>query len=632
VLERVLAVLMDVVAINVAILLAVLFRFQGELLPGYGVIFGMLAAPNTGICLLAFWWFGLYRFSPHHASLRELEAIVKADLLSTLLLGTVAFLWPLYLRTPRSIVLLAGLLIPVLVSGWRLILRFIEERRQQRIPHSSNAKRTLFVGAGDSGQRLAHVVRAYPQSQILPVGFLDDDPRKKGFSFEGLPVLGKAEDLPRLVRDKKIEQVVITIPSADAVTMDRLLQIAYQAKVPVQTLPSLPEMFETRNLKLTQLRPPNLEDLIGRRQVVLDQQQVAEYLSGQRVLITGAGGSIGSALAREVAQFHPELLILLGHGENSLFEIELELRSNVPDVAIAVVVADVRERERIVEVLRQYRPAVIFHAAAHKHVPFMEYYPSEAVKTNILGTRILAEVAEAHGVKRFVFISTDKAVRPTSVMGASKNVAEQMLRVMAQTSVTRFLVVRFGNVLGSRGSLLPILQKQMEWEKPVTITHPEMTRYFMTIPEAARLVLQAVSLGKDNEVFVLDMGRPVKIQHLVESYIRMMGKEPGVEVPIVYTGTRPGEKLYEEPLDAEEELLPTSTKEILIAKPKAVDPDRLQQALVSLEAAAQAGADQEIVRLLEQIVPDYAPNRDFLVIGKPGTEGPDPQADEKPQA
>jgi FlaA1/EpsC-like NDP-sugar epimerase len=450
----------------------------------------------------------------------------------------------------------------LVLGGLRFTVRFRREWVISRV----NAKNTLrqkilIVGAGAAGSMIVREIHRELAANYQPVGFIDDDPEKSGHTMHGVPILGGRSAIPNLIRQYEIDEVIIALPSASRQEIRDILEICQAAAVRIMLVPPVTEIINGM-VSMKQLRDVDIEDLLGREPVRIDLAGIAGYLNHETVLITGAGGSIGSEICRQVARFNPQSLLLLGRGENSIYEIDQELAAAFPHLKREAIIADVRDRQKLAQVFVTYHPTVVFHAAAHKHVPLMEKEPDEAVKNNIFGTKNLAELADEFGCKRFVLISTDKAVNPTSVMGATKRVAELVIQDLSVRSQTKFMVVRFGNVLGSRGSVVPLFRKQIARGGPVTVTHPEMTRYFMTIPEAAQLVVQAGALGKGGEIFILDMGDPVKIVDLARELIRLSGLIPDKEIKIEFSGIRPGEKLTEELLTSDEGRLATKHERI----------------------------------------------------------------------
>jgi len=456
-------------------------------------------------------------------------------------------------------------------------------------PARNRACRVVIVGAGSAGALVAKELAAHPEMGRTAVGFIDDDPAKRGGVLNSLPVLGTRGELAEIVKRYHVGEVIVAMPSAPGSVIREVMDSCKDLKVKIKTLPGVYELVDGK-VSVKQLRDIQIEDLLGREPVDLDLDQIGAYLAGQNVLVTGAGGSIGSEICRQITRFRPKSIILLGHGENSIFEIEQELKRRHPKQHTVAVIADVRDEHRMDRVFEEYKPDVVFHAAAHKHVPLMEANPEEALTNNVFGTRNVARAADKHGAKRFVMISTDKAVNPVSVMGMSKRVAEMVVQAIGATSQTKFMAVRFGNVLGSRGSVVPMFRRQIAEGGPVTVTHPDMTRYFMTIPEAVQLVIQAGAMGKGGEVFVLDMGEPIKITQLAEEIIRLSGMEPGKDIEITYTGIRPGEKLFEEILTTEEVAASTKHKKIFVAKDAEPDVEVLRATMREIVAAVDGGA------------------------------------------
>src|SRR5579883_3124266 len=510
--------------------------------------YAMVAIPIKAYAVLTC---GLHRQGWRKVSTRDAAHVVRAVTIVTAILFMLALWLQVLMFLPRSVPLIEGLLAAVLLPGMRIASRFWHERAAH-LAHASDARRALVVGAGEAGTLVARELLRSPEAGLVPVGFLDDDPRKQRASLLGLPVLGRLDDLPAKARETGATEVLIAMPSVPGAITRRVVEHARGSKLRFKILPRLVDTLYVN--PLAQLREVDLEDLLRRDPVVLDVSSIAGYLEDRVVLVTGGGGSIGSEIVRQVARFKPKKLVLLGRGENSIHSIEQELQRTRPELPKASVIADTRNRDKLESVFREHRPQVVFHAAAHKHVPLMELHPDEAILNNVLGTRHTVSLARDHGVERFVYISSDKAVNPTSVMGASKRAGELVVDLVARRCDANqsFVSVRFGNVLGSRGSVVPTFREQIRAGGPVTVTHPDMKRYFMTIPEAAQLVLQAAGIGTNRGVYVLDMGEPVRIVDLAHDHIRLMGHEPGVDIDVTFTGMRPGEKLFEELLTAEE--------------------------------------------------------------------------------
>jgi len=566
------------------------------------------------IRLPLFYFFGLYRRLWRYASVNELVAISEAVLLGTAVAAAVILivLLPLDLVSgfPRSLLLIEGMLTLLLVGGVRFSFRVTHGARPSgaspAVTRNGSRKRVLIVGAGDAGALILRELHANPGLGLDPVAFLDDDKSKKGLRIHNVPVLGDVHALPAVVQAQKIEVVIIAMPTAPGRVVRKVAELCRKVGVPVKTIPGLYEILGG-SVKVSAIREVELEDLLRREPVKIDLKQVGQYLNGARVLVTGAGGSIGSELCRQVARFKPERLILFELAENNLYQIHRELIAHFPLLAVVPIVGDVRDPSKVDLVFAQQQPVVVFHAAAHKHVPLMESNVDEVVANNVLGTRNVLDASIRHHVNRFVLISTDKAVNPQSVMGASKRVAELMVQDAARRNKSVFVTVRFGNVLGSSGSVVPLFKEQIAAGGPVTVTHPEMRRYFMTIPEAVTLIVQAAALGVGGEIFVLDMGEPVKISDLATDLIHLSGFEPGEEIEIVYTGLRPGEKLREELFTAREEPQKTKHPQIFVAQGDRCDGEKLQRDLAELESLVLVRDAAKIKAKLKEIVPEYTP-------------------------
>ena len=594
----------QLVLIIAANLLAFLLRFDGDIPPDHARLFlwGLpivLAIYSVGLAA-----FGIQRGLWRYVGLHDLGRILWASVISSAvfygvvhgLLGWVAY--------PRSVIILTGILSGLFLAGVRLVVRWFREWLHVLSP---TARRVLVVGAGNAGELLIRDMLSDVNSHYRPVGLVDDDPIKRKMKIHGIPVVGTIADIPALARGLVAHEIIVAIPSASTSLKQRILAASEGCKVPIKTLPSVKQLLANPEA-LRQVRPMSLEDLLQREPIQMDRQELHPLLEGKRVLVTGAGGSIGSELCRQIAQYHPARLILFERYENGLYALDLELRRQFPKVTIVPAIGDVTVHERVAEVLQQTDPDLVFHAAAHKHVPLMELNPKEAVRNNVLGTKTVAEASLASGVDRFVLISTDKAVNPTSVMGATKRVAEDLMQSLSHRGQTKFTVVRFGNVLGSNGSVVPLFADQIRKGGPVTVTHPEIKRFFMTIPEAVQLVLQASLLGRGGEVFVLDMGEQVKVVDLARNMIVLSGLVPDQDIQIVYSGLRPGEKLYEELFEETEQVEPTPHAKIRRAiSASAIQSDLLDRAIAHLEAAVSHGDDEELIRRLNEAVPTYTP-------------------------
>lgn len=481
----------------------------------------------------------------------------------------------------------------LLIGGSRFVWRIL---RDSYISSMDKRKRTLIVGAGAAGTMVAKQLKNSRETDLRPIGYVDDDPNKYNLDFFDIPVLGKIDEIERIVQEHKVEWIVIAIPSLKKGELNRIVDLCSKTKIKVQIMPKIEDIM-TGKLSVTSFRDVQVEDLLEREPVELDIRAIADKLTGKTVLVTGAGGSIGSEICRQVSKFRPKRLLLLGHGENSIYQINMELQNKYKGkFEIIPIIADIQDRERIFEVMEEYRPLVVYHAAAHKHVPLMEYNPKEAVKNNIFGTKNVGDAAGTYNVDTFVLISTDKAVNPTSVMGATKRCAEIIIQELNQQFKTKYVAVRFGNVLGSRGSVIPLFKKQIREGGPITVTHPEMRRYFMTIPEASCLVIQAGALARGGEIFVLDMGEPVKIVDLAKNLIKLSGFSEE-EIPIKFTGIRPGEKLFEELLNEDEVHPEQIFPGIHIGKVQLTGQDQLHQLMSEYEE----WSDEQLKKVLLNI-------------------------------
>lgn len=597
--RTVLLMVIDALLINFSILTAFVLRFDSLNLLSQPLLHYYKLAPFIVlIYVVIFYFLKLYNRVWAYASLGELTAIVQGVTLGTLIV--IAFTYMVNSQLPRSIILSSWALMVLAVGGSRLAWRIVADYRKHATPHG---KRTLIVGAGDAGVMVARELKNH-DSGLLPVGFVDDDHNKQGLSVLGLPVLGSRNRIAQLVKRYNIKVIIIAMPSAGTGVIRETYTASREAGVEVKILPGVFQIINGR-VTVNSLRPVKIEDLLHREPVRVALAEIAGYIKKETVLVTGAGGSIGSELCRQIAGFQPQSLVLLGHGENSIHQIWLELAHKYPDLPLQIEMADIRDKNKLKGIFIHHRPGVVFHAAAHKHVPLMEMHPGEAVKTNVFGTKNLVELADRVQTKIFVSISTDKAVNPSSVMGATKRLSELVVQNMNHQSSTRFVAVRFGNVLGSRGSVVPIFQEQIKKGGPVTVTHPDMVRYFMTIPEAVQLVIQAGAMARGGEIFILDMGEPVKIVDLARDMIKLSGLEPDKDIQIVFTGIRPGEKLFEELLTASEGTTSTRHKRIFVAKPCAVDPGSLEEQLVLLARRPSQIRSDDVFLALEEIVPDF---------------------------
>jgi FlaA1/EpsC-like NDP-sugar epimerase len=566
-------------------------RVPVEYLGGGARVFPIVVIVQ-GLC---FWYFGLYRGIWRFASLPDVVRIIKAVVAGTLVAGAVIFFTTGMTGIPRSVFLIHGLLLLGLVGGPRFLYRWIKDRRL----YSGGGKKALVVGAGRSGEMLVRDLLRDPMRIYEPVGFVDDDKKKQGKEIHGIRVLGKTEDIGSLVSN--IDVILLALPSARSKDMRRIVGICEVTGVPFRTLPKFEDLVSGR-ATVSELRDVKIDDLLGREPVTLKWDAIRESSEGRCVLVTGGGGSIGSELCRQIAGLSPVKLIVLEQSEFNLYSIDMELRRLFPNLDLVSVLGDAGDVALVENVFRTHRPQITFHAAAYKHVPMLEDQARSAVRNNILATRTLATLASKNGCESFVLISTDKAVNPSNVMGATKLVAESYCQSLNERSGTQFITVRFGNVLGSTGSVIPLFQKQIAEGGPVTVTDPNVTRYFMIIPEAAQLILQASSVGHGGEIFVLDMGEPINIKYLAEQLILLSGKKPGEDIEIVYTGLRPGEKLYEELFHQAEALMPTSHPKTLLARSRVLDLALAEREIDAMEQACEENDEPRLQRLLAAFV------------------------------
>jgi FlaA1/EpsC-like NDP-sugar epimerase len=570
---------------------------------------------SLAIKLPVFGLFKQYRGWWRYVSISDLLGILRASLVSTLILVTIWFAVILQIPMVRRAlppgipaisqgVFMADLFGTILLpAGLRMIIRLYHE--ELRTTEGGRLNRFLIVGAGNAGEALLRETLRMPIVQYDVVGFIDDDPVKQGTQIHGIPVLGTVEQLPRICEDHNIEEIAIAMPSATRQQLRRVIQVCEGAKVRFRTVPSITDIASGK-LRVSQIRDVDINDLLGREVVQLDLDLIRAFARNKTILVTGAGGSIGSEMCRQIGRFEPKLLLLVEQAENPLFYIERDLRRRFPGLPLLPVIGDITDRARVQAIFDRHRPQVVIHAAAHKHVPLMELNPGEAIKNNVLGTQVVAEAADTYGATNFVLISTDKAVNPTSIMGSSKRIAEMYIQDLSRTSDTQFVTVRFGNVLGSEGSVVPIFQKQIDTGGPITVTHPEMQRYFMTIPEASQLVLQAATMGKGGEIFVLDMGEPVRIVDLAGMLIQLSGLRPGEDIEIVFTGPRPGEKLFEELRIEGEDMQPTGHPKIRIWKNIIMDRARLRAGISELIELAGRQDPVSLAAKIKELVPEYS--------------------------
>ena len=582
--------------------LAFYFRFDGDVPGRYERLFAATVGMVLVLKLVVFVAMRFYTKWWRFTSLRDLQAIVLAAAVSSLIVTAVLSQWRPddLVPVPRGVLVIDFLLTLLLIGGARFAVRSVIER-PPRSELVSSGREVLICGAGDAGNTLLREMKRNRSLGYTPVGLIDDDPRKRRLRVQGTRVRGTRADLPRVLREVHVDEVIIAMPSAPGLARQQIVQACREAGVQCTTLPGLPELI-TGEVTVRLLREVRVEDVLGRAPVEIDFARVARYLNGRSVLVTGAGGSIGRELCRQVAAIGARRLVMVDHSENNLFEIDLELRERGHAGLLLPVIADCKDRAAMERIFLTERPEIVFHAAAYKHVPMMELNPLQAVANNAIGTLVLADVAERFSVERFCLISTDKAVEPKTVMGATKALAERVVESRRETSRTRFAAVRFGNVLGSSGSVLPIFGRQIAEGGPVTVTHSEMTRFFMTIPEAVQLVIEATGIAEGGDVFVLDMGEPVKIIDLATRMIELSGKEPGRDIAIEVVGIRPGEKLHEELFNVDEEVRPTRYGKIMRATRTPIDPVELRSGLDELARRVTAGRPEPVAETLWSIL------------------------------
>jgi FlaA1/EpsC-like NDP-sugar epimerase len=570
----------DILLLNIAIYLALLIRFEGEIPEQYINVFLDTNMLLTIFNIAIFYMFGLYTSLWTYASIDELMQVFLAAAIGSV--GSYPIGLLLHMPLPRSVYIISFMLILLFVGGSRFSYRILR-RAKRAIISESDKIRVMVIGAGDAGSMVIREMQRHDGLTYMPVVVVDDDKRKHRAKIHGVPVKGDKSKINELVKQYNINEIIIAMPSATKQVKSEIINMCKKTKCKLKTLPGMYELIN-EEVSIRKIRNVSIEDILGREEVKLNNEEISSYINNDVILVTGGGGSIGSELCRQLARFQPKKLLILDIYENNAYDLQNELKYIYKDkLDFEVIIASVRDKARLREIFDKYKPSVVFHAAAHKHVPLMEANPVEAIKNNVFGTLNVAQCADEFGAKKFVLISTDKAVNPTNVMGATKRFAEMIIQSLNKQSNTEFVAVRFGNVLGSNGSVIPLFKKQIAQGGPVTVTHPEITRYFMTIPEAAQLVIQAGAMARGGEIFVLDMGECVKIDDLARDVIRLSGYIPDVDIKVEYTGLRPGEKLYEELLLAEEGIMETKHEYIFIAKPLDVSYKEMLSHIKSIE-------------------------------------------------
>jgi len=597
-------IIIDVILINIALFFSYLLRFDRSFLSYLDFRFFIVV---TIFGLIALYITNIYNKIWHYASIAELKAIIKTSVIINVLF--IAYLYFFLISFSRSVVMINFVLDIFVLGGTRFLLRLL---KNYYIQNKSNKpqKNVLVVGAGDAGELLIREYQKHPELGKNIVGIIDDDTSKHGLEIHGIKVMGSRNLIPEVIEEYHIKEVVIAIPSAPGQEIKEIYNLSKKEGIKVRTVPSIHEIVNGK-FNINQIREVKVEDLLKRDQIDLVEDEISSYLTDKTILITGGAGSIGSELSRQSAKFSPKRIVIFDINENDSYFLKRELNEKFPEINVNIEIGSVRDKEKVIDSISQFKPDVIFHAAAHKHVPLMETNPEEAVKNNVFGTKNVVEVADEYNVDRFILISTDKAVNPTNVMGATKRVAEMITQTYSKKSNTKFMAVRFGNVLGSKGSVIPIFKKQIENGGPVTVTHPEVKRYFMTIPEAAQLVIQSGAIGNGGEVFILDMGKPVKIIELARDLIKLSGYQEGIDIDIEITGLRPGEKMYEEILLDTEEDISTEHEKIYISNLSCLDEEEFLTNIKELQTLANNTDKKNIIKALKRIVQEYEPKNNI---------------------
>lgn len=610
--RKILLLVLDIILVNMCIYVALIFRFDGNIPKQYIDIFINTLIYLTIIKIAIYYIFGLYRSLWRYASIDELLQLAFAVATE----GVLTFLFGQFfnVRLPRSVYAITCILTFLTLGGVRLSYRISRRVKNIVIRDKNSETRVMVIGAGDAGSMVIRELQKHSELKSNLIAVIDDDSKKYRAKIHGIPIVGDRFHIKKAAVEYSIDEIILAMPSAPMSELKDILRICKETKCKLKTLPGVYELIN-EDVNINNIRDVKIEDLLGRDEVILNIKEISSYIKNEVVLVTGGGGSIGSELCRQIARFHPKQLIVMDIYENNAYDLQQELKRSFKDkLNMEVVIASVRDKTRMEQIFNNYRPGVVFHAAAHKHVPLMEANPEEAVKNNVLGTLNTVQCADKYKVKKFVMISTDKAVNPTNIMGATKRIAEMIVQTMDKQSQTEFVAVRFGNVLGSNGSVIPLFKKQIEAGGPVTVTHPEITRYFMTIPEAARLVIQAGAMAKGGEIFILDMGESVKIVDLARDLIKLSGFEPDTDIEIEFTGLRPGEKLYEELLLAEEGMESTGHKSIFVGKPLEIDYDELMGKIKNLEESLNS--HKRIKDCLVSVVQTYDTGKDEAAVTK----------------
>ncbi|MDL1982381.1 MAG: polysaccharide biosynthesis protein [Deltaproteobacteria bacterium] len=621
-------ILADMVLLAISYLLAYVVRFEAHIGANELLVIKQTIVPVVLCKLVVFYFFNLYRGMWRYTGIVDLLNVIKAVVVSSLFIITVILMFSRFQGFSRSVFIIDALFSLVLIAGTRLVIRLLLSTTifsfNKKGVNSDRHKKMIIIGAGDAGEKVVREIYDNPMMKYKVVGFVDDDKNKAGKQIHGIKVRGNVDDLKEIVKNEGVDEILIAVPSAVGKEMRRIIEICDSTKISYKTLPGMGEIIDGK-VSIKAIRDISYKDLLGRHPVQLENDKISEFLKNKCVLITGAGGSIGSELCRQICKYGPSLVVLFDAGESNLYSIQMELKHVVTYLKYRTVLGRIQDKGLVDEVFRKYKPDVVFHAAAYKHVPLVERNPWEAVYSNIVGTNTLVKAAIAHKVGRFVLVSTDKAVRPTNIMGASKRVTEKIVQFHL-SGPTKFMAVRFGNVIGSSGSVIPLFRHQIEKGGPVTVTHPEITRFFMTIEEAAQLILQAFTMGQGGEIFILEMGTSVKIVDMARDMIRLSGKKPDTDIEIRFIGLRPGEKLYEELITEGEGIVKTEHEKILVLKNSVSAEGRtseevelnslsgLEEKIRELKALADAHDAKGIKKKMKEIVPEYSMSDDEAVV------------------
>lgn len=608
-------VLTDIFLLNISVIAAYMVRYDGRLdaVPSdYFMDIMYFMAANTVLKMACLYFFRLYNSLWRYASIHEMLSIIAAAMLGNS--AVLCYKYIAHIEVPIGILIVITFVDILLIGGVRFSYRALRRIKYSNRILNSKIKRALIVGNGEYGANVMKELNLHPELKTKPVAIVDEDIEKKGRKINGIPIIGQFTDIPDVVKKKKIDEIIITVPLNNIKFANQIYNQCLKTHCKVKIFPPASQLIDG-TVSVKRIRDVSIDDLLGREPIQLDSEMIASYLRDRVVMVTGGGGSIGSELCRQIASFKPTQLIMLDNYENNAFYVHNELLHDYPDLKVSLIIANIRDRTRIHNIFEQYRPDVVFHAAAHKHVPLMEDNPGEAVKNNVFGTLNVAECSSLTGVKKFVLISTDKAVNPSSIMGATKRIAEMIIQSISKQAratapvKTEFVAVRFGNVLGSNGSIIPLFKKQIEMGGPVIVTHPDVTRFFMTVTEAVQLVMEAGAIAKGGEIFVLDMGEPVKIYELAKKLIKLSGFEPDADIKIEISGLRPGEKLYEELFLENEMMQKTSKNKIFVIQPASVDFSELR---CKIEAFDSINMDnrEEVISYLQTIVQTYKNNAD----------------------